>query len=298
MNCYSNKFAKSDESKLKTFFENNGAVFSSIQNAAWRAKTSSYTATFYNTGKLLIQGSDVTKIANDVDSLMGAKNISAVNTNKDKTLPEINIPICHIGTDESGKGDFFGPLVVAAVLVNEKNAEILISAGIKDCKKIDDKNINKLAAVIKNNCVFSVVTITPLKYNELYYKLNNLNHLLAWGHARAIENILEKENCDYALSDKFGDEKLIKNALMKKGKNINLEQRCKAESDIAVAAASVIAREAFLKGISELSLRYGVEIPKGASDRVLQTAKIIAQKYSKEELKNAVKTHFKTFSQI
>lgn len=296
MNSYSNKFAKSDETKLKTFFEKNGAVFSPVQNAAWRAKTSSYTATFYNTGKLLIQGSDVTKIADEVDAFMGGHRVASVNN--DRVLPEINIPICHIGTDESGKGDFFGPLVVAAVLVNEKNAEILISAGIKDCKKIDDKNINKLAAVIKNNCVFSVVTINPLKYNELYYKLNNLNHLLAWGHARAIENILEKENCDYALSDKFGDEKLIKNALMKKGKNINLDQRCKAESDIAVAAASVIAREAFLKGISELSLRYGVEIPKGASDRVLQTAKIIAQKYSKEELKNAVKTHFKTFSQI
>ena len=165
-------------------------------------------------------------------------------------------------------------------------------------KKVDDKNISRLAAVIKNNCVFSVITINPLKYNELYAKMNNLNRLLAWGHARAIENILEKKDCDYALSDKFGDEKLIQNALLQKGKKLHLEQRCKAEADIAVAAASIIAREQFLKGMKELSLRYGVNIPKGASSQVLETAKIIAQKFSKAELKNAAKIHFKTYSQL
>ena len=163
---------------------------------------------------------------------------------------------------------------------------------------VDDKNINKLAALIKNNCVFSVVTINPTKYNELYKKFNNLNRLLAWGHARAIENILEKAECSYALSDKFGDEKLIQNALLEKGRNIKLEQRCKAESDIAVAAASIIARAQFLSIISQLSQKYGIILPKGASDKVIQTAKEIKQKYSKEELMNVSKTHFKTYSQI
>ena len=100
-----------------------------------------------------------------------------------------NVPLKHIGSDESGKGDFFGPLVIAGVLVDESNIEVLQKAGIKDCKKVDDKNINKLAAIIKNNCTFSVITINPAKYNELYAKLKNLNLLLAWGHARAIENI-------------------------------------------------------------------------------------------------------------
>ena len=106
---------------------------------------------------------------------------------------------------------------------------------------------------MKNNCVFSIVTINPAKYNELYTKFGNLNKLLAWGHARTIENILEKADCEYALSDKFGDEKLIKNALMGKGQNIKLEQRCKAESDIAVAAASILAREQFLKIMADFS---------------------------------------------
>ena len=183
-------------------------------------------------------------------------------------------------------------------MVDENNIEILKKAGVKDCKKVEDKNINKLAAIIKNNCVFSVITINPQKYNELYSKLNNLNLLLAWGHARAIENVLEKKECSYALSDKFGDDKLIQNALMKRGKTIQLEQKCKAESDIAVAAASILARAQFLAGISELSVKYGLEIPRGASEKVLEVAKAISKKYSKEELKNTSKIHFKTYTQI
>lgn len=294
MNYYSNKLDKSFESKLKTFFERENAEFSPQQNAIWRAKTSKYSAIFYNTGKFLIQGADVSDIAKRVEDFLGVTSTTGIK----QPDVEINIPLCHIGSDESGKGDFFGPLVVAAVLVDETNIDLLKKAGIKDCKKVEDKNINKMAAVIKNNCVFSIITINPAKYNELYAKLKNLNFLLAWGHARAIENILEKKSCEYALSDKFGDDKLIQNALMKRGKQIHLEQRCKAESDIAVAAASIIARAQFLSGVAELSVKYGTEIPKGASDKVLQTAKAIAQKYSKDELKNAVKTHFKTFSQI
>lgn len=298
MNSYSQKFDKSQESTLRSFLESQGAVFSPVQNAVWRAKTSKYTATFYNTGKFLIQGSEVSDIAAKIQNLFGINAQESEKLVNENTLSDLNIPVCHIGSDESGKGDFFGPLVVAAVMVDDKSTKILTESGIKDCKKVDDKNISKLAAVIKNNCEFSVITINPLKYNELYNKMNNLNQLLAWGHARAIENILEKKECTYALSDKFGDEKLIKNALMKKGKNIHLEQRCKAESDIAVAAASIIAREQFLKGMFEISSRYGLQIPKGASSQVLEVAKIIAQKFSKDELKNAVKMHFKTYSQI
>ncbi len=298
MNSYSQKFDKSQESTLRSFLESHGAVFSPVQNALWRAKTSKYTATFYNTGKFLIQGSEVSDIAAKIQNLFGVNAQESEKSVNENTLSDLNIPVCHIGSDESGKGDFFGPLVVAAVMVDDKSTKILTESGIKDCKKVDDKNISKLAAVIKNNCEFSVITINPLKYNELYNKMNNLNQLLAWGHARAIENILEKKECSYALSDKFGDEKLIKNALMKKGKNIHLEQRCKAESDIAVAAASILAREQFLKGMFEISSRYGLQVPKGASSQVLEVARIIAQKFSKDELKNAVKMHFKTYSQI
>ncbi len=300
MNNYTHKFEIAENDKLKTFFEKDNAEISTVQNAFWRAKTKNYSATFFKTGKLLIQGSDVSDIVNKIErDLKSCSTEETASSSYSAGIQAIDIiPVNHIGTDESGKGDFFGPLVIAAVMIDKTNTDILIKAGIKDCKKIDDKNITKLASIIKNNCIFSVVTINPAKYNELYAKLKNLNLLLAWGHARAIENVLEKKDCNCALSDKFGDEKLIKNALLKKGKNITLEQRCKAESDIAVAAASILAREQFLSGINEISKKYGFQIPKGCSDNVLHTAKQIADKYSKEELKNAVKTHFKTYSQI
>ena len=296
MNNFTQKFEPAAEKELKKFFEQDNAQISDMQNAFWRAKTKDYTATFYKTGKLLIQGADVTQIVQKIAQMTDFK---AEEKQKDYTNNSAeNIPAKHIGTDESGKGDFFGPLVTAAVMVDENTSHLLSQAGIKDCKKIDDKSIPKLAAIIKNNCIFSVVTINPAKYNELYVKLKNLNLLLAWAHARAIENVLEKQECDCALSDKFGDEKLIKNALLKKGRNIRLEQRCKAESDIAVAAASILAREQFILNINNLSQKYGIPIPKGCSENVVDTAKFIAEKYSKDELKNAVKAHFKTFSQI
>lgn len=297
MNCYSNKFDKTIEGKLKNFFEIDGASIMPQQNALWRARKTEYSAIFYNTGKFLIQGSDVETISKRVEEFLGVAAIaSSEKPNRPSTAADV--PLQRIGVDESGKGDFFGPLVIAGVMVDETNIEILTKAGIKDCKKVEDKNINKLAAVIKNNCVFSVITINPSKYNELYAKLKNLNLLLAWGHARAIENILEKKDCGYALSDKFGDEKLIQNALLKRGKNIRLEQRCKAESDIAVAAASILARAQFLTSLSELSVKYGIEIPKGASDKVVLAAKSIMDRYTKDELKNAVKIHFKTYLQL
>lgn len=293
MNHYSQKFDINMEKKLKTFFESQNATISDQLNAVWRARTPKYSAIFYNTGKFLIQGSDVISIAQKLEEFLGLDK-----TDFEAQKQEIDVPLQRIGVDESGKGDFFGPLVIAGVMVDESNIEVLRKAGIRDCKKVEDKQINKLACIIKNNCVFSLVTINPSKYNELYAKLGNLNLLLAWGHARAIENILEKKECGYALSDKFGDEKLIQNALMKKGCKIHLEQRCKAESDIAVAAASIIARAQFLNCLSELSTKYGITIPKGASDKVIQAAKEISAKYSKDELKNAAKVHFRTYQEV
>ena len=122
----------------------------------------------------------------------------------------MNEYITHIGTDESGKGDFFGPLVIAGVMVDEKAAKLFVDAGIRDSKKITDKKILTLEPIIKQNSINSIVPISNGKYNELYANIKNLNKLLAWGHARVIENVLDQQTCEYALSDKFGDESLIK----------------------------------------------------------------------------------------
>lgn len=206
--------------------------------------------------------------------------------------------ITHIGTDESGKGDFFGPLVVAGVMVSEENASYFLEMGIKDSKKLSDKKMLLMSEEIIKRAPYSVIAISNSKYNELYNNIKNLNKLLAWGHARAIENILGKNICEYALSDKFGDESLIKSALMEKGQSIRLEQMCKAESDIAVAAASVLARATFVKKMNEMEKTYGITFQKGCSGLVKDVAKQFIEKYGKDRLKEVCKIHFKTYNEV
>ena len=206
--------------------------------------------------------------------------------------------IAHIGTDESGKGDFFGPLVIAGVLADEKAAEYFKELGIKDSKKLSDKKMLMLAGEIKKTAPHSIIAISNSKYNELYAHIKNLNKLLAWGHARVIENILEKNRCEYALSDKFGDESLIESALMKNGRTIRLEQMCKAESDIAVAAASVLARATFVEKMQAMENTYGLKFQKGCSGLVKNVAADFIGMYGKERLKEVCKAHFKTYNEV
>jgi len=204
----------------------------------------------------------------------------------------------HIGVDESGKGDFFGPLCIAGVLVNEKSEKLFTELGIKDSKKISNKKILELEKAIKANAVHSVVAISNGRYNELYANIKNLNKLLAWGHARVIENICENNECDYALSDQFGDESLIKSALMKYGRNIELRQMVRAESDIAVAAASILARATYVRKMAEMEQNYGVKFPKGCAQQVKDAAKEFIAKYGKSRLSEVCKTHFKTYNEV
>ncbi len=204
-----------------------------------------------------------------------------------------------IGSDEAGKGDYFGPLVVAGVLVDNTIVKSLEELGVKDSKRLSDNSVKELAKKIKKMCTCSVVTIGPAKYNELYTKIRNLNRLLAWGHSRAIENILsKKEECDYALADQFGDEKFIIAALMEKGKGIKVKQEIRAESDIGVAAASILARAEFVHRLAMLSVKYGMDFPKGASPAVIETGKEFVSKYGKERLKEVAKIHFKTTKSV
>lgn len=207
----------------------------------------------------------------------------------------------YIGTDESGKGDYFGPLVIAGVFLDPITEKKLADAGVRDSKKISDGRIREYADMIRSYLPrqqYSVVAIGPEKYNELYQKIANLNHLLAWGHARVIENILANVDCLKVISDQFGDESLIKKALMEKGKKIELLQMPKAEQHTAVAAASILAREDFLNRLADLGKVAGMQLPKGASIEVEKTARLLLEKHGYDALKKYVKIHFKTTAKI
>lgn len=203
-----------------------------------------------------------------------------------------------IGIDESGKGDYFGPLVIAAVFVTPSTQQDLTLMQVRDSKKISDGRIVEMAPDIRLVCPHSIVAIGPQRYNELYAKIKNLNRLLAWGHARALENLLQEVDCDLAIADQFGDERLILNALQEKGKQIRLMQRPKAESDLAVAAASILARAEFLQRLHKLSEGLNTTLPKGASPAVELAGKMVIKKYGRERLGTVAKLHFKTTKQI
>ena len=127
----------------------------------------------------------------------------------------------HLGTDESGKGDYFGPLVVAGLFLPEGQEAVLAELGVRDSKKFSDARVQEMAQLLQRGYTYSLVVIGPEKYNALYAKMKNLNRLLAWAHARVIENILEKVDCRRVITDQFGDKIFVLNALMKKGRQID-----------------------------------------------------------------------------
>jgi len=204
----------------------------------------------------------------------------------------------HIGTDESGKGDYYGPLTVAGFFLPEGQEEVLIELGIRDSKKISDNRVRKLSDLIRGGYKHTLVAIGPERYNELYGKLRNLNRLLAWAHSRAIENLLEEIPCTLAVTDQFGDKAFVLNALMKKGRNIDLIQKPKAEEDLAVAAASILARAEFLKRLYFLSQDVGLELPKGASPKTEEIGVELIRRHGIGILDKVAKKHFKITGRI
>ena len=200
----------------------------------------------------------------------------------------------HIGIDESGKGDYFGPLVIAAVFVDARTTQELLLLGTRDSKKLSDTRVRELAPAIKQLCPHSVVAIGPERYNQLYAKIKNLNRLLAWGHARVLENVLNQVECRLAIADQFGDERFVRDALMGKAKEVELIQRTKAESDPAVAAASILARAEFLAKLARLSQHVGTTLPKGASQAVEVAGRMVVRKHGAARLETVAKMHFRT----
>lgn len=204
----------------------------------------------------------------------------------------------HIGTDESGKGDYFGPLVIAGVFLPDEQEPVFREIGVKDSKKFSDSRVRELAEVLKRGYKHSIVSIGPERYNELYTRLRNLNRILAWGHSRVIENLLEEIPCRLAITDQFGDKAYVLNALMRKGKNIELIQKPKAEEDLAVAASSILARAEFLKRLYFLSQELGVDIPKGASHLVEEAGIKLIERHGVQVLDKVAKKHFKITDRI
>jgi ribonuclease HIII len=211
---------------------------------------------------------------------------------------KIKEPQEYIGTDECGKGDFFGPLVVGAVFVNKETKKSLAQIGVRDSKDLSDYQISSLALEIKRiiGTNFQIVRITPQKYNELYEQFANLNKLLNWAHSKAIDNLLDNTSCKYVITDKFSKNELNVTSLSKHS-DVEFFQEIKAEKYVGVAAASILARDNFVEWFESYE-RKGLKLPKGSSIDTEKFAKQFFQKIGKEKLGEFAKLHFKTFAKI
>ncbi|MBN1348953.1 ribonuclease HIII [candidate division KSB1 bacterium] len=263
----------------------------------------------YNSGKLVLSGPSGKPykeiyhlICEQLDEAPSDDNPGDDHSRADDSLLSISFP--YIGTDESGKGDYFGPLVCAGVWVDEMLAQRLKAIGVRDSKKLSDEKSKALAVEIKAYCrgKYAIVEIPPDKYNTLLSQMKtegkSLNVLLAWGHARALENILATNPCATAVADQFGDERFIISKLQEKGKDLNLIQEHHAERNIGVAAASILARNRFLNKLKKLSDQYGINLPKGTSKSVIEVARQFVEKVGEEKLGDVAKLHFKTTESV
>lgn len=280
---------------LRALLERENFEFSPKPYAIFSASRGKVNVTVYEKGpKVLVQGKETEDFVRFYlePEILGEAKLGYEEVHS----PEMFEP--HFGIDESGKGDFIGPLVIAGAYVDADITRALMDAGIQDSKKIgSDARIRKLAAIIRDTpgIATEVIRINPARYNELYSKFGNLNRMLAWGHAKVIENLHHKRpHCPRALSDQFAKPHEIERALKGKVTNLKLEQRTKAESDTAVAAASILARESFINWLRDEGEKLKCELPKGASDKVREIVTALIDAHGIGILQSLTKAHFKT----
>ena len=309
--------SKADQARLlEAFLGEHGAEFPPGPYESWRIKlsdgASQATAIMYQSGKLVVAGhapafDQAVAMVEAVGKPVPPKRPPAQPTTSAavESLSE-NEP--HIGTDEAGKGDFFGPLVTAGVFVDERAARLLRTLGVRDSKLIGDRELRGLATNIRNVVEeekWAVIIVAPKRYNELYKQMRgegkNLNTLLAWAHTRAIEDLIGRGlRPKFILSDQFGDKRYIESRLLidTRLSGVPVIQMHRAEADVAVAAASILARDAFLRWLEQAGKALGVTVPKGASPKVIETGKLLVSRFGADGLKDYAKVSFKTMQKV
>ena len=299
LTSYTHALTAPQAARLRVLLEERGFEFQTKPYCLYAAAKAKVNVCVYEKGpKIVVQGKETEDFITNLlePEVLGEAKLGYEEVHH----PEMFQP--HIGVDESGKGDFFGPLVIAGVYVDGDVTRRLRDIGAVDSKRISsDSRIFKIAADIRSipGLAWEVIAINPDRYNELYAKFGNLNRLLAWGHARIIENLLERvPGCQRAISDQFANPAVLQRAMQTRGKEIELVQRTKAESDPAVAAASILAREAFVRWLKSEGQKLGMEFPKGVSEGVKQTAATLVERLGSDVLPTLCKMHFRTSSEV
>jgi ribonuclease HIII len=290
--CFVAKVDPTFAAKLQADLVEQGFSLQKIPYAFFQAKKKGVSCTFYESGKLTVQG----KEKDDFIQFYLEPEILGSFT---YSYGELSLDLrSRVGSDEAGKGDFFGPLCVACVFASGDDVKKLWDFGVQDSKKMADKKVLDIAKKIKEAVPYHIISLKPKTYNDLYSKFGNLNHMLAWAHATAIQHLIEKVGPQTVIIDQFAHESLMVRALKQKNLVLDLEQRPRAEEDTVVAAASILARASFVLGIEELGTQAQMELPKGASKKVIEAGRKLHGTQGKEALEQYCKTHFTTYQTI
>lgn len=295
--AYSITLNKEQLKKLEQWCHSNNWASFEVEHAVFAFKGENLKVVGYRSGKIVVQGRGTEHFVSFVleGEITGVPRLGYDVVHH----PEWFEP--HAGLDESGKGDFFGPLVSCCVIADKEMVEKWLEAGIKDSKKIaSNEQIFKFEEIIKQTqgVEFKVMYAGMRKYNELHGRFGaNTNKLLAWFHAKALEEALKRRAVSWAMLDQFAKEPLVQNYF--KNKPIEILMETKAESDPVVAAASILARAEYLRQMKKLSQLYGEELPKGSSDpKVKEVGKKIVEQMGEDALQDFAKVHFKTANEI
>lgn len=290
--CFVANVTPKDFDRLKNDLISQGFSLSRPMYMVFNAKKEGISVSLYENGKITVQGK------NKKEWIEFYLEPEILHTVSYSYASELIDRTPRMGCDEAGKGDFFGPLCVCCLYADGPAIEQLAKWGVKDSKALNDTTIHKLAGQIKTVCQYKILALMPPKYNEIYAKIHNLNRLLAWAHMAALKEVHEKTGCRKATLDQFASPALMDSYLNSAKIDVELSQYTKAESDIVVAAASILARDAFVTKIADLGKQFDMELPKGAGPQVLRAAKLFISRHSSELLREVAKIHFKTYDQV
>jgi ribonuclease HIII len=267
--------------KLQADLKEQGFEFSTPPYTHFSAKKKGVSVTLYQSLKLTVQGKEM---ADFIQFYLEPEILKTFHFGHPVASKNLDLTP-RIGVDEAGKGDFFGPLCIAALFAEGSGVERLIELGVKDSKTISDTNIVLIGKKIRAEFQYEVIRVSPTRYNEMYPKFGNLNTMLAWGHATAIEKLSARCQCRNVIIDKFAHEQVVLKAVKQKNLSITLTQKVRAEEDV-------------VDGMDKLSQECGFELPKGASAQVIAAGKKVVALFGSDMLPKVGKMHFRTVEKI
>ncbi|ASK63018.1 ribonuclease HIII [Virgibacillus phasianinus] len=293
-------FSKEKINKMHDYYKD--SIVDVPQGAVFRAKTSNGVITAYRSGKVMFQGK-----AAEFESIKWVEELE-IEPVKGKPNPKLNhnftppstiYNVSHIGSDEAGTGDYFGPMTVACVFVKKEQLAKLKEIGVQDSKNLSDTTIKRLSKeILSLNILYSLLVLRNEKYNDLKARGWSQGKMKAMLHHHAIQNVSNKAGQDSfegIVIDQFCEpglyNKYIGSERQKSAPNTYFITKAESYS-IAVAAASIIARTSFLKEMDLLSGTIGMTLPKGASKQVDQTIAQIIREKGHQALHACAKTHF------